>query len=226
MPARKTSIRSVAMAAAVGLFCLTSASLRAQTVVNPSFETVSQSINSDTYTITFGSLPVDAVTGWTFGVSGGASYDGILIDNSGLSAHNIPDGDFAALIQGTGSISQTISGFSSGAYQLSFMLESRGGGDGPNPLSVTIDGSPITFASASTVAPSSSTNFALFTSDPFDVTAGSHTLEIDGTIPYGAQDKSTFVDVVNIALVPEPAVIVQVGVLLLGGCLVHARRRK
>jgi len=88
-------------------------------------------------------------------------------------------------IQGTGSISQTLS-LSAGSYSLSFKAAQRSGQI--QPIQVTLDGIQI----GSPVSPSS-TSFSSF-SIPFSVaTTGAHTIAFTGTDP---NDKTTFIDAV------------------------------
>ena len=171
----------------------------AQTIVNAGFETPGNT--GFTYTPGFGSLT--GITGWTFGVSGGASYVG-FIRGGDLGIAAPPEGSQAAFIQGTGSIAQDIA-CTAGTYTLSFFAQGRPGG-GAVPLAISIGGVTVTFAGSSTFTELSQSAFDFVTSDPFTLTGGTQTLTLAGTVPYGAQDLMVIIDAVTIAqAVPEPA---------------------
>ncbi len=171
----------------------------AQTIVNAGFETPGNT--GFTYTPGFGSLT--GITGWTFGASGGDSYDG-YIRGGDLGIAAPPEGSQAAFIQGTGSIAQDIA-FNAGTYTLSFFAQGRPGG-GAVPLAISISGMAVTFAGNSTFTEPSQSAFEFVTSDPFTLTGGTQTLTLAGTVPYGTQDLMVIIDAVTIAqAVPEPA---------------------
>ena len=115
--------------------------------------------------------------GWTF------SGSGIQGNGSAWGAAPAPHGTQTAFLQGTSTISQTLS-LNAGSYTLSFQASSRWGV--PQPIKVTVDGTQI----GSLVSPAS-TSFTVF-SIPFAVaTTGAHTLAFTGTDP---DDKTTFID--------------------------------
>ena len=168
----------------------------AVSVTNSGFESAQLGAQTS-YTTTFGSLnPLTGVPGWTFGTSSGGSYDGI-VRSGGLGVTAPPDGSQAAFLQGSGSFFQVLSGFVSGTEQVTFYAEGRTGGFGPQPIEVLLDGTPLTFSGQTTVSPASG-SWTSFTSDITAVTAGSHTLTFEGTIPYGAQDLTTFLDGIGV----------------------------
>ena len=199
MPAtlRKRLLLVAAVAGGLGLGGMVSA----QSLVNAGFET--PGISGNQYTPGFGGL--SGISGWTFGASGSDSYNGYVhAGDTGLGPLGIPEGSQAAFIQGSGSISQDVV-FSAGTYALSFYAEARGGGLGPEPLLVTLGGTPVTFSASSTFVAGSNTSFDLVTSDPFSLSAGTYTLAFTGANPYGFADRTTFIDNVGISAVPEPA---------------------
>jgi hypothetical protein len=193
-------------------------------VGNASFET--PVVSGDTYTTGFGSLNgATDMAPWVFGASGGASYDGLAVNGGALGASGIPDGSQAGFLQGTGTFSQSISGFSAGTYVVSFEAEERNGGLGPDPIQVQIDGTTETFGGSGTASPGAS--FTTFTTDPFTVAAGTHVLSFFGTVPFGALDRTSFVDQVSIsAVVPEPASQALLGIGAASLLLVACRRRR
>lgn len=185
----------------------------AQTIINAGFETPGGA--GTAYTPSFGGLT--GITGWTFGASGGASYDGFVSNNGFFGTTGIPEGSSGAFIQGTGSFFQDID-FAAGTYTLSFFIEARAGGG--QPLALSVGGTALTFGGAATVTPLDSASFNLVTSDPFTLAGGTQTLLFSGTMPFDPTDLTTFIDNVGIALaVPEPATG---GLLAAGGLLVAA----
>lgn len=190
------------------------------TVGNAGFETNQIGDASFAYTPGFGDL---TNTGeWSFGASGGASFNGYAAGGSALCTGPAIDHQ-CAFLQGTGSISQDISGFTAGSYTVSFYIEGRGMGttedgtpiNGGQPIVVTLGGQTLTFNGNSSVSPSSVTQMIQVTSDSVTLTSEMNTLTFAGTIPFGASDCTTLVDNVSITPVPEPSTMM----LLLAGFL-------
>lgn len=210
-------IRLRLVAAALAVLGIGNA-LAGQTIINAGFESPGGA--GTQYTPGFGGLT--GITGWTFGASGGASYDGYVSNNGFFGTTGIPEGVQGAFIQGTGSFSQDID-FGAGTYTLSFFIEARGGGG--QPLALSVGGVGLTFGDAATITPLSSSEFNFVTSDPFSLSAGTHALIFAGTMPFGPTDLTTFIDDVSIALaVPEPATWLLLG-LGASGLLIMRRRR-
>ncbi len=173
-------------------------------VTNSGFESA-QLGGQTTYTKTFGTLdPLTGIPGWTFGTSSGGSYDGI-VRSGGLGATAPPEGSQAAFLQGTGSFYHALNGFVAGTEQVTFYAEGRPGGFGPQPIEVLLDGTPLTFGGLQTVSPASG-SWISFTSDLAAVTVGSHTLTFSGTVPYGTQDFTTFLDKISVVNNVAPAI--------------------
>ena len=124
--------------------------------------------------------------GWTFSPNSGIQGNG-----SAWGAAPAPSGTQTAFIQGTGSITQTIT-LNAGSYTLSFQAAQRSCCVSPfvQPVKVSVDGTQI----GGLISPAS-TSFAPF-SIPFSVgTTGPHTITFTGT---ANGDKSTFIDNVNL----------------------------
>jgi hypothetical protein len=125
-----------------------------------------------------------------------------------------------------GFFEQSVAGFDAGtSYSVSFSAAGRLhptlADFGPNPMEVQIDGTPLTFGGNPTVTPPVG-SYAVFTSDPFTVTAGAHTLRFQGL---ANGDKTSFVDAVSI-IIPEPGSIVLLSLGLIGMMGGTTRRRK
>jgi len=130
--------------------------------------------------------PSGSGIGWTFD-----SQSGIQGNGSAWGAVAAPDGVQTAFVQGTGTLSQTLS-LNGGGYTLSFQAAHRSCCISPylQPIKVTVDGTQI----GSLVSPAN-TSFSSF-SIPFSLAStGAHTFTFTGTDP---SDKTTFIDKVTI----------------------------
>jgi hypothetical protein len=172
--------------------------------------------------------PSGAGVGWDFG--GGLLGDsGISGNNSNFTIGNplAPEGTQVAFLQNAGSVfSQTIDGFTGDAYTVAFFAAQRGGGGGTLPsvqdFAVAIDGIVI-----GTFLPTGTT-YTEFTTAPFIVAAGSHTLSFTGLNTAGAFDVTAFVDDVRIRArtVPEPTSFTMLGLGALGVLLYRRHRHR
>ncbi len=179
------------------------------TVINPSFE--DNQVTNDIYTTpnytTIQSTidPKTGIPGWLFNVSGNDSDSGIVTETGTLfgSPKYIPQGWQAAFIQGTGWFSQMVTVNAIGTYVIRFRSEGRSnGGTGAEPIMVSVDGNNL-----GTFTPSTS-QWTLFTSMPFTVTAGVHDVTFAGTIPFSQSDRTSFVDAVQIVTPAEAAAVI------------------
>jgi hypothetical protein len=148
-------------------------------LVNPSFEIPALSSG-------YQYNPSATGIGWTF-----SGNSGIQRNGSAWGAAPAPNGTQTAFIQGTSSLTQTLS-LNAGSYTLSFQAARRACCVAPNvqPIKVTIDGAQI-----GSLASPASTSFSSF-SIPFSVaTTGAHTIVFTGT---DANDKTSFIDAVTV----------------------------
>jgi hypothetical protein len=125
---------------------------------------------------------------WTFGSGSGVAGNG-----SGFTAGNpnAPQGTQVAFLQAFGTISQTAT-FAAGTYSLSFNAAQRGNGNfSYQTFQVLIDGNVV-----GTINPTD-TNYSVYTTNSFTVTAGPHTITFVGTDPDG-QDNTAFIDQVQV----------------------------
>ena len=127
---------------------------------------------------------------WVFTGSSGISGN-----NSGFTSGNppAPQGVQVAFLQGTGSFSQSVTGWAAGSYVLTFDAAQRGNfGVSQQNLEVLIDGSVV-----GTFKPSS-TSYQGYSTASFTVTAGTHTIEFQGLDSAGG-DNTAFLDQVAVA---------------------------
>jgi parallel beta-helix repeat protein len=132
-------------------------------------------------------------TPWTF--TGGAGISG---NGSGFTASNpsAPEGTQVAFLQGTGSFSQQVGGWAAGTYQISFSAAQRANVQASRQdFRVLVDGNVV-----GTFTPSG-TSYQTYTTAPFTVTAGSHTVTFQGLDSAGG-DNTAFIDAVSVAASP------------------------
>jgi CSLREA domain-containing protein len=120
---------------------------------------------------------------WTFAGQAGLASNGSIFNNPAA-----PQGSQVAFLQNSGSISQAVD-FAADMYVLSFMTAQRPGN--AQTFQVKVDGVVV-----ATVTPSGS-QFASYTTGPFTVTAGSHTIQLVGLNPQGG-DNTAFLDQIQI----------------------------
>jgi alpha-L-rhamnosidase len=134
--------------------------------------------------------------GWAFSPADGNSSAGITANHSGFTASNppAPEGEQVALLQGTGTISQTLSGFNPDQnYTLTFFAAQRANGNQKGQTwQVKLDNEVIgDFSPAQT-----ETNYTDYTVN-FRPSATSQTLSFVGTNRNGG-DNTIFIDQVRL----------------------------
>ncbi len=119
-------------------------------------------------------------------------YAGVTGNSSAFTTGNpnAPQGNQVAFIQITGSASQVVT-LAGGTYSISLDAAQRSLGSSKQTIQVLVDGTPV-----SSITPTSS-NYALYTTTTFSVTAGAHTIEILGLDPLGG-DNTALVDQVSV----------------------------
>jgi PKD repeat protein len=138
---------------------------------------------------------------WTFSGSSGVAGNG-----SGFTSGNpnAPQGTQVAFMQGTGSVSQAVN-LSAGTYTISFEAAQRGNWqDSSQTFAVEVDGQVV-----GTFTPDS-TSYSSYTTDPFTVTAGTHTIAFVGLDPDGG-DNTAFLDQLSINTATVYNLVVDVG---------------
>jgi hypothetical protein len=127
---------------------------------------------------------------WSFAGPAGISGNG-----SGFTAGNpaAPEGGQVAFLQGTGSMSQAVSGWAAGSYVVSFDAAQRGNWqDSAQDFEILVDGQVV-----GTFIPTDTT-YRAYATAVFPVTAGSHTLTFKGLDTAGG-DNTAFIDGVTIS---------------------------
>ncbi|MCW1883890.1 Ig-like domain-containing protein [Luteolibacter flavescens] len=158
-------------------------------IPNFSFETPSVGSGSGAYTYT------PAGGSWTFGGSPG-NGSGIAANGSGFSSPAAPHGSQVAFIQSLGTLSQTLSGFTTGkTYTLSYHAAQRPGSFGGQTWDVKIGSTVIQSNGVGSNA------FMVYTVN-FTASAATQTLTFAGTNLLGG-DRTVFID--NVTLTPSDA---------------------
>ena len=139
---------------------------------------------------------------WTFSAQSGFNAGGISANDSGYTAtnSNAPQGLQVGLVQGTGSVSQAVSGLTVGiAYTVTFFAAERSNdNNGGQTWNVNMNGTTI----ASYAPGQSAVNYIPY-SAPFTATAGSERLAFVGTNANGG-DNTVFIDSVSVNIMGNP----------------------
>ena len=158
------------------------------------------------------------------------------VEVSGFGGMNAPDGSYFLRIANDSAVSQSLSGFHTGTATVSFYAGGRNPDDpaigcnqGGGPMQVTLDGMALEFSGSDTITPTDHPTMVLYTSDPFAVTAGSHTLAFAGLTAYSSgKDYTMGVDTVSVSntyTAPEPSAILLLATGLIG-LLAYAWRKR
>ncbi len=165
----------------------------APTISDPGFESPSVGSGSSAYAYT------PTGTSWTF-----ASGSGVSGNNSAFTSGNpsAPEGGQVLFVQSTSSVSQSLTFTDSTSYTLSFAAAQRGNYQATQQnFELLIDSTVV-----GTFDPGS-TNYANYSTLPFSVSAGTHTLTIQALDTAGG-DNTVFIDNLNIAEATTPVGIV------------------
>lgn len=143
--------------------------------------------------------PLPSVPGWKFTKNDGEVG---MLSTSGTGPWMVPTTGQCAAFLGGATIAQTIPGFVAGTATFSFLVQGYYSED-YGPLTVTLDGVPLTFGGVASIIPTgggANGPMIPYTSDPVPVTDGEHTLTF-------IAGHWTFIDDVSISNVPEPSCI-------------------
>jgi len=141
---------------------------------------------------------------WAFSPNVGSNGSGVTTNGSDFTWGNAvaPEGGQVAFLQGTGTISQAISGFTPGVnYGVKFFASQRqnNGVTQGNTFNLQIDGRTI-----GSFSPVNGSNYLAYTTN-FTATAATHTLAFVGTDLNGG-DNTAFIDDVSIVTSASPPV--------------------
>ena len=121
---------------------------------------------------------------WTFVGSAGLAGNGSDFTSGNPYA---PKGAQVAFLQITGSIQQVLN-LTAGAYTLAFLAAQRANyGGTTQQIQILVDGNVV-----GTITPAG-TNYAVYSTSPFTVATGIHTIELLGLNPNGG-DNTAFID--------------------------------
>ena len=182
------------------------------TVDNPAYSVVFYPIISVPDTFPFDNIgdrgfePVPAGTSTTSPQWSFSSSPGIAANYTPYTGGNppAPEGSYIAVLQGKDSFSQTVPDWTAGSYQIAFKAAQRQGSGTFQPaqqdFQVLVDGSVV-----GTFTPSG-TSYQSYTTAPFTVTAGPHTIEFLGKDSAGG-DNTAFIDqVVLVEVAGQPPI--------------------
>lgn len=185
--------------------------------------------NSSFETGPIGTFPA-SIVGWT------TTKSWPEVESSGFNGQNAADGTHYLRIANNSAVSQSLGSFHTGTATVNFYAGGRdpddpaiGSNQGGGPMQVTLDGTALEFSGIDTITPTDHPTMVLYTSDPFAVTAGSHTLAFAGVTAYSSGNDYTegidLVTVSNTYTVPEPSALI-LGVTGVIGLLAYAWRKR
>jgi glucose/arabinose dehydrogenase len=157
-------------------------------IIDPGFEAPAQGSGSNAYTYS------PSGSAWTF-----TSGAGLTGNGSGFTSGNpsAPQGSQVAFLQFTGSVSQVVN-LAAGSYTVTFSAAQRQNFQASSQqIKVTVDGNIVL-----TLTPAGTT-YAIYATNSFTVTAGSHTIAFVGLNPNGG-DNTAFLDQVSVNAFTSP----------------------
>jgi hypothetical protein len=140
--------------------------------------------------------PASGGSAWAFSNISYANGSGVSGNGSAFTSGNpsAPQGAQVAFLQGKGTITQTVAGWSAGSYTISFNTAQRGNyGTSKEDFELLIDGTVV-----GTFLPTG-TSYQLVTSPSFTVAAGTHKIQFLGLDSVGG-DNTVFLDAVSVAV--------------------------
>ncbi|MDP9174256.1 MAG: Ig domain-containing protein, partial [Planctomycetota bacterium] len=141
----------------------------------------------------------DAVPVPNYGFENGASSWNFG-SNTGVQTNGAAQGSNVAYLTGTGAITQTFGNWPSGTYAISFEAAQASSGSNET-FKVLIDGNDVGVGNFQPTQ----TGFTQFTTAPFPVTAGPHTMTLTGTYT-GSGSYTAYVDDIHINAAPSTSV--------------------
>ncbi|WP_185965035.1 FxDxF family PEP-CTERM protein [Glacieibacterium frigidum] len=209
-------MKFIQILSAVALTASTAAS--ATTLIDGSFETKGASTPVTDYcydTFPAAGNPQCAPSAWT-------GTSGVIISNSGPWGNTAAaDGNYYAFVQGLSTLSQSFTATATSSLTLSWLDANRTNNGGQQSYTVSISGGASTIDLGTYTSGFGS--FVARTSSPFLAVSGTtYTLTFTGL---SAEDRTSFIDGVALAAVPEPATW---GLMIVGFGMVGfaARRRR
>ena len=133
-------------------------------------------------------------SGWSYTASAGVAANG-----SGFTAGNpaAPSGAQVLFIQGTSSASQDVANWQAGSYVITVNAAKRGNWGSANDFRILIDGQSVgTFTPTSTA-------YTSFTTAPFTVTTGQHSILLQGVNSTGG-DNTVLIDDIRVEAAASP----------------------
>jgi glucose/arabinose dehydrogenase/endogenous inhibitor of DNA gyrase (YacG/DUF329 family) len=131
-------------------------------------------------------------TAWSFVGSAGVSANGSGFTSGNPSA---PEGAQVGVLQGIGSVSQSLAGWAGGSYVITFDAAQRGNDQSDQDFNVLVDGAVV-----GTFTPSG-TAYQGYVTAAFTVAAGAHTITFQGLDSAGG-DNTALVDAVALTSIP------------------------
>ena len=133
---------------------------------------------------------------WSFTPQDGNNGSGIAANGSGFGNPTAPQGSQVAFLQGSSTISESVTGWAPGIYQLSFSAAQRGANQQSQDFEVMVDTTVVgKFTPSGTTYQTYTT--PVFDVDPFVIGPGSHTITFLG-LDTAQGDNTVFIDDVTL----------------------------